>query len=130
MERLYRIFCGDESADDVMSAISEIDLEINELFAKRVEYTNLLKEKLKQLNEYANSLVEKLNNKDIYSMSEEELYNHCRSRGLGEEECRIARLVIIDRLKGKELYTAMSYSERQSKRLRTAILNKIKQKVC
>ena len=126
MERLYRIFCGEETADDVISAISEIDTEISELFMKRIEYTQLLKDKLKQLNDYANSLVAKLNNKDIYSMNEAELYKHCRSKGLSEEECRIARLVIIDRLKGKELYSAMSYSERQSKRLRTAILNKIK----
>ena len=127
MERLYPIFCGEETADDIMNAIADIDAEVNELFIKRAEYTTLLKDKLKRLNDYANSLVNKLNNKDIYSMNEEELYNHCRSRGLSEEECRIARLVIIDRLKGKELYSAMSYSERQSKRLRAAILNKIKQ---
>ena len=127
MERLYPIFCGEETADDIMNAIADIDAEVNELFIKRAEYTTLLKDKLKRLNDYANSLVNKLNNKDIYSMTEEELYNHCRSRGLSEEECRIARLVIIDRLKGKELYSAMSYSERQSKRLRAAILNKIKQ---
>ena len=128
MERLYPIFCGDESADDVMNIIAQIDAEVNELFIKRAEYTQLLKDKLKQLNDYANSLVAKLNFKDIYSMTEQELYEHCRSKGLSEEECRIARLVIIDRLKGRELYSAMSYSERQSKRLRTAILNKIKQK--
>ena len=60
-------------------------------------------------------------------MNEIELYEYCRSRGLSEEECRIARFVIIDRLKGKELYTAMSYSECHAKRLRAAILNKIKQ---
>lgn len=127
MERLYPIFCGDESAEDVITAISDIDAEVNELFIKRAEYTQLLKDKLKQLNDYANSLVAKLNYKDIYSMNEQELYEHCRSRGLSEEECRIARLVVLDRLKGRELYTAMSYSERQSKRLRSAILNKIKQ---
>lgn len=127
MERLYPIFCGEESADEIVSVIAEIDAEVSELFIKRAEYTKLLKEKLKQLNDYANSLVERLNYKDIYSMTDKELYDHCRSRGLSEEECRIARFVVIDRLKGKELYTAMSYSERQSKRLRTAILNKIKQ---
>ena len=127
MERLYPIFCGDESAEDIMNAISEIDAEVNELFVKRVEYTQLLKEKLKQLNDYANSLVAKLNHKNIYSMNEQELYEHCRARGLSEEECRIAKFVVLDRLKGKELYTAMSYSERQSKRLRAAILNKIKE---
>lgn len=127
MERLYPIFCGAEPAEDIANAIDEIDSEINELFIKRVEYTKLLKEKLKQLNDYANSLVAKLNRKDIYSMNEQELYEYCRSKGLSEEECRIARFVILDRLKGKELYAAMSYSERQAKRLRTAILNKIKQ---
>lgn len=127
MDRLYPIFCGEESAEEVMNVISEIDAEVNELFIKRAEYTMLLKEKLKQLNDYANSLVAKLNYKDIYSMNEQELYEHCRSRGLSEEECRIARFVVLDRLKGRELYTAMSYSERQAKRLRTAILNKIKQ---
>lgn len=127
MDRLYPIFCGSETADDVMSAISDIDAEINELFLRRMEYTRILKEKLRQLNEYANSLVAKLNQKDIYSMNEEELYQHCRAKGLSEEECRIAKFVVLDRLKGKELYTAMSYSERQSKRLRAAILNKIKE---
>lgn len=127
MDRLYPIFCGEESAEEVMNVISEIDAEVNELFIKRAEYTVLLKEKLKQLNDYANSLVAKLNYKDIYSMNEQELYEHCRSKGLSEEECRIARFVVLDRLKGRELYTAMSYSERQAKRLRTAILNKIKQ---
>lgn len=127
MDRLYPIFCGSETADDVMNAISDIDAEINELFLRRMEYTRILKEKLRQLNEYASSLVAKLNQKDIYSMNEEELYQHCRAKGLSEEECRIAKFVVLDRLKGKELYTAMSYSERQSKRLRTAILNKIKE---
>jgi hypothetical protein len=129
MERLYPIFCGDESADEVMSAIAEIDAEVNELFIKRAEYTVLLKEKLKKLNDYANELVAKLNFKDIYSMTEQELLEHCKKKGLSEEECRIAKLVIIDRLKGKDLYSAMSYSERQSKRLRTAIINKIKEKL-
>lgn len=129
MERLYPIFCGEETADDVMNAIAEIDAEVNELFIKRAEYTVLLKEKLKKLNDYANELVAKLNFKDVYSMNEQELLEHCKKKGLSDEECRIARLVVIDRLKGKDLYNAMSYSERQSKRLRTAILNKIKQKM-
>jgi hypothetical protein len=127
MERLYPIFCGEEPAEEIMNAISEIDAEVNELFIKRAEYTMLLKEKLKQLNDYANSLVAKLSYKDIYSMNEQELYEHCRSKGLSEEECRIAKFVVLDRLKGRELYAAMSYSERQAKRLRAAILNKIKQ---
>lgn len=127
MERLYPIFCGEEPAEEIMNAISEIDAEVNELFIRRAEYTALLKEKLKQLNDYANELVAKLSYKDIYSMNEQELYEHCRYKGLSEEECRIAKFVVLDRLKGRELYAAMSYSERQAKRLRTAILNKIKQ---
>lgn len=127
MERLYQVFCGNETAEDIINAIAELDTDIYELFMKKVEYTKILKEKLKKLNEYTNELVAKLSNKDIYSMTDAELYEYCRSRGLSEEECRIAHLVIIDRLKGKELYSALQYSESQSKRLRTAILNKIKQ---
>ena len=127
MERLYPVFCGEEPAEDIINAIAEIDAEVTELFTKRIEYTQLLKDKLKKLNEYTNELLERLKHKDIYSMTESELYEHCRSRGLREEECRIAKYVVIDRLKGRDLYNAMSYSERQSKRIRTAILNKIKQ---
>lgn len=127
MERLYPIFYGDESIEQVLAVIEEIDMEMTEILTKREEYTKLLKSKIKTLNEYTNDLVAKLQNKDIYSMNEIELYEHCRSRGLSEEECRIARFVVIDRLKGRELYSAIQYSERQSKRLRTAILNKIKQ---
>lgn len=127
MERLYPVFCGEENVDDVMNAIEQIDMDITELITKREGYTKLLKEKLKKLNEYTNDLVAKLSFKDIYAMTDTELYEHCRSRGLSEEECRIAHFVVIDRLKGKELYNAIQYSERQSKRLRTAILNKIKQ---
>lgn len=127
MERLYPIFYGDESVEQVLAVIEEIDMEMTEILTKREEYTKLLKSKIKTLNEYTNDLVAKLQNKDIYSMNEIELYEHCRSRGLSEEECRIARFVVIDRLKGRELYSAIQYSERQSKRLRTAILNKIKQ---
>lgn len=126
MERLYPVFCGEENVDDVMNAIEQIDMDITELITKREGYTKLLKEKLKKLNDYTNDLVAKLSFKDIYAMSATELYEHCRSRGLSEEECRIAHFVVIDRLKGKELYNAIQYSERQAKRLRTAILNKIK----
>ena len=67
-----------------------------------------------------------LQHKSIYAMSAEELYTHCRQCGLGEEDCQIAKLIIIDRLKGQELYTAIGYSERQTKRKRTKILNTIK----
>lgn len=80
----------------------------------------------RKLNKYIEELLSQLNHKDIYSMTDDELYEHCRSRGLSEEECRIAHFVVIDRMKGRELYEAIRYSERQSKRLRTAILTKIK----
>ena len=127
MERLYTVFCGDEPVEQIMAAIEELDADMTEILTKREGYTKLLKEKLKQLNDYTNDLVAKLSFKDIYSMNDTEFYEHCRSRGLSEEECRIAHFVVIDRLKGRELYNAIQYSERQAKRLRTAILNKIKQ---
>lgn len=127
MERLYTVFCGDEPVEQIMAAIEELDADMTDILTKREGYTKLLKEKLKQLNDYTNDLVAKLSFKDIYSMNDTELYEHCRSRGLSEEECRIAHFVVIDRLKGRELYNAIQYSERQAKRLRAAILNKIKQ---
>ena len=82
--------------------------------------------KIKQLNKRINELLELINHKDIYAMSEQELYEHCRSRGLSEEDCRIAYFIVIERLKGRELYDAIGYSERQSKRKRTKILDTIK----
>ena len=81
---------------------------------------------VKELNKYVDELLQKLNHKDIYAMNEEELYGHCRNCGLSEEECKIAYFVVIERLKGKELYNAINYSERQTKRKRKEILNKIK----
>lgn len=81
---------------------------------------------IKRLNEYANELTMKLNHKDIYSMNEEELYNHCRDCGLSDVDCKIAYFIVIERLKGKELYQAINYSERQTKRKRKEILDKIK----
>ena len=62
----------------------------------------------------------------IYAMSEEELYQYCRSRGLSEEDCRIAYFIIIERLKGKALYSAIGYSESQAKRHRKRILKILK----
>lgn len=81
---------------------------------------------IKRLNEYASELTMKLNHKDIYSMNEEELYDHCRDCGLSDVDCKIAYFIVIERLKGKELYQAINYSERQTKRKRKEILNKIK----
>lgn len=64
--------------------------------------------------------------KDIYAMNEKELYEHCRACGLSEEDCRIAYFVVRERLRGQELYSAIGYSERQTKRKRKQILDKIK----
>lgn len=81
---------------------------------------------VKRIEDYANELVLKLNHKDIYAMNEDELYKHCRNCGLSEEDCKIAYLIVIERLKGKELYQAINYSERHTKRKRKEIINKIK----
>ena len=81
---------------------------------------------IKRLNKYVNELLETITHKDIYAMSEKELYAHCRNCGLSEEDCRIAYFIVIERLKGRELYDAIGYSERQSKRKRTKILDTIK----
>ena len=81
---------------------------------------------VKRLDNYANGLVLKLNHKDIYAMNEDELYEHCRNCGLSDVDCKIAYFIVIERLKGKELYQAINYSERQTKRKRKEILDKIK----
>lgn len=81
---------------------------------------------IKKLENYANELLLKLNHKDIYAMNEDELYKHCRNCGLSDVDCKIAYFIVIERLKGKELYQAINYSERQTKRKRKEILDKIK----
>jgi len=81
---------------------------------------------VKRLENYANELLLNLNHKDIYTMNEDELYEHCRNCGLSDVDCKIAYFIVIERLKGKELYQAINYSERQTKRKRKEILNKIK----
>jgi hypothetical protein len=63
---------------------------------------------------------------DIYAMDAEELYMHCRKCGLDDVEYKIAYYVVIERLKGKDLYSAIGYSEIQSKRKRKSILARIK----
>lgn len=83
-------------------------------------------DKKKALNNENKELTKRLNHKDIYSMNEEELYEHCRKCGLSEEDCKIAYFVVIERLKGKELYETINYSERQAKRKRKKILDTIK----
>lgn len=84
------------------------------------------KKQVKKLNNEIAVLLNKIKHKDIYSMNKEELYEHCRNCGLDDVECKIAYLVVIERLKGKELYEAIGYSERQTIRKRTKILNTIK----
>ena len=78
-----------------------------------------------KLEQYINTLMEKINHKSIYSMTAEELYEHCRSRGLSDADCKIAYFIVIERLKGYELYDAINYSERQAKRKRKQILETI-----
>ena len=76
---------------------------------------------VKKLNKDIERLIEKISHKDIYAMNETELYNHCRNCGLDDVECKIAYYVVIERLKGKELYEAIGYSEAQAKRKRKKI---------
>ena len=77
---------------------------------------------IKELNKHIDELLTQINHKDIYAMTEIELYEHCRSCGLDDVDCKIARLIVIERLKGQELYEAIGYSERQTKRKRKKIL--------
>lgn len=86
------------------------------------------KKQIRKLNQQIKSLLLKINHKDIYSMNEQELYEHCRNCGLSDVECKIAYYVVIERLKGKDLYEAIGYSEAQSKRKRKQILKTIKEK--
>ena len=79
-----------------------------------------------KLNKDIERLIEKISHKDKYAMNETELYEHCRNCGLDDVECKIAYYVIIERLKGKDLYEAIGYSEAQAKRKRKNILERIK----
>ena len=84
---------------------------------------------VKDLDKYSTKLVMELakkSQKDIYSMNEDEFYEHCRSCGLDEEDCKIAYFIVIERLKGKELYKALPYGEATIKRRRLKIMDKIK----
>lgn len=78
--------------------------------------------KVKELRRDIEELLEKINHKDIYGMTEQELYEHCRSRGLDDADCKIAHMIVFERLKGEALYYAIGYSERQAKRKRKKIL--------
>ena len=81
--------------------------------------------KIKVLKLRINQLLYNISHKNIYAMNNEELYQHCRNCGLDDADCKIAYYVVIERLKGKELYEAINYSEAQSKRKRTKILKLI-----
>ena len=81
---------------------------------------------VKDLDKYATKLVQSIAFKDIYAMNEDEFYEHCRSCGLDEEDCKIAYFIVIERLKGKELYDALPYAEATIKRKRLKIMAKIK----
>ena len=84
---------------------------------------------VQRLQKYSTELLMQLQAKsvkDIYAMNEDELYEHCRNCGLDEEDCKIAYFIVIERLKGKELYQALPYSEATIKRKRLKIMSKIK----
>lgn len=81
--------------------------------------------KIRDLNHHIQELLDQIMHKDIFAMSEDELYQHCRNCGLDDSDCKIAYFMIIERLKGKELYEAIGYSERQTKRKRKKILETI-----
>lgn len=86
------------------------------------------KQQVAKLEKYSTELLMELqakSTKDIYTMTEDELYEHCRSCGLDEEDCKIAYFIVIERLKGKELYHALPYSEATIKRKRLKIMSKI-----
>ena len=108
-------FLNLKDAVKIINEITVIDEKINELTAQREKYVKDVEALLKQAE-----------HEDIYAMSEKDFYDHCRSRGLSEEDCRIAHFIVIVRLKGRELYDAIGYSERQAKRKRLQILNIIK----
>lgn len=78
------------------------------------------------LNHYAGVWQQHIVHKNIYAMSEQELYEHCRKQGLDDVDCKIAKIIVIDRLKGQELYNAIGYSESQAKRKRKYILKLIR----
>lgn len=85
------------------------------------------KRTIKELERYVIELVRKLEHKDIYAMTEDELYQHCRNCGLSEDDCLLAYYVVIERLQGKELYKAINYSERQTKRRRAKVMKIIQE---
>ena len=98
-----------------------VAIEVDEKRRIRQELANLQCEVARIMTEIKNKP-----EVNIYTMNDEELYRHCRSRGLDDVECKIANFVVIQRLKGRELYEAIGYSEIQTKRKRKSILERIK----
>lgn len=74
---------------------------------------------------YMFDLLFKLGHPELFTITEEELYKRCKAAGLDDVECKLAHLIIIERLKGQELYDAIGYSESQTKRKRKKILQLI-----
>jgi hypothetical protein len=98
-----------------------VSLEVNQ--KKRIQ------KELAELQCEVAKILAEINEKDkidIYAMDAETLYRHCRSRGLDDVECKIAYFVVIERLKGRELYETIGYSEIQTKRKRKSILERLK----
>lgn len=99
------------------------------LVSIEVNQKKMYQKQLSELQLEVAKIMSEINEKpkvDIYAMSAEELYSHCRKCGLDDVECKIAYFVVIERLKGKDLYNAIGYSEIQSKRKRKSILERIK----
>lgn len=117
----YSLFNGLFVAFGCCLVLYLVSIEVNQ--KKR------LQQELSELRLEVAKIMTEINNKpkvDIYSMDAEELYRHCRNCGLDDVECKIAYFVVIERLKGKDLYNAIGYSEIQSKRKRKSILERIK----
>lgn len=117
----YSLFNGLLVAFACCLVLYLVSLEVNQ--KKRVQ------KELAELQCEVAKILAEINEKDkvdIYSMDAETLYKHCRSRGLDDVECKIAYFVVIERLKGRELYETIGYSEIQSKRKRKSILDRIK----
>ena len=68
--------------------------------------------------------LDEIKNRNIYNMSESEFVEYSRLRGLTENEIKLAYL-IMQGVKGKELYKQMAYSERQCKRQRASLNKKL-----
>lgn len=88
----------------------------------KAENTNLITNKASLATENTQN-----NNINVHAMDKVELYHYCRSKGLDEEDCRIAHFIFYERLKGKEFYSAIGYSEAQAKRKRKHILSVLNQ---